>query len=244
MFVFSLILLQVVIFGGLAFFLRHLLTRNMTNATSHLQGMLKDTAGKEAQIKKKIEEAELKYQETIEKAKKEAVELKEKGVQEIEEERNRIIEQAHQQSEQIIERAHSTCDLIKTELQTHINEKAIVFARELACHVIPQDIAQSMHVMWLDALIAGGIEGVDKLKISEDVHQVEVLSAIALTDEQQNNLKMKLREVLEREIEIVEKVNPDLVAGVVVNIGNLVFDGSFAGKVKELVYVPSAEKAE
>ncbi len=244
MFVFSLILLQVLIFGGLAFFLRHLLTRNMTRATSHLQGMLKDTAGKEAEIKKKIEEAELKYQEILDKAKKEVVELKEKAAQEIEEERNSIIEQAHQQSEQIIERAYNTCDLIRAELQTHINEKAIVLARELVCHVIPQDVVQNMHVMWLDALIKGSIEGVDKLKIPDELHQVEVVSAIALTAEQRSNLKMKLQEVLDRQIEMLERVDPDLVAGVVVNIGSLVFDGSFSEKVKELVYEPSPEKSE
>ena len=129
-------------------------------------------------------------------------------------------------------------------MQAHINEKAIVLAKELACRVIPQNIAQSMHVMWLDALIAGGIEGVDKLKIPEDVHQVEIISAITLTDEQRNNLKNKLQEVLDREIEIIEKVDPDLIAGVVINMGNLVFNGSFAEKVKELVYVPSPEKTE
>ncbi|MFH1093891.1 MAG: F0F1 ATP synthase subunit delta [Candidatus Omnitrophota bacterium] len=244
MFVVSLILLMVAIFSGLAFFLRHLLTRNISNATSHLQRMLKDTAGQEEKIKKKIEEAELKYKETIEKAKKDAVELKEKAVRKIDEERDIIIEQAHQQSEAIIERAHNTSDLTKAELQIRINEKAIVLARELACQVIPQDIAQRMHIMWLDALIAGGIEGVDKLKIPEDAHSVEIICAIALTDEQRNNIKMKLQKILEREIEIMEKVDPDLVAGVVINIGNLVFDGSFKEKVKELVYVSSPEKTE
>ena len=244
MFVVSLILLMVFLFGGLAFFLRHLLTRNISNATSHLQRMLKDTAGQEEKIKKKIEEAELKYKETIEKAKKDGVEIKAKAAQEIDEERNNIIEQAHQQSEAIIERAHSTCDLIKTELQTHINEKAIILAKELACQVIPENITQSMHVMWLDTLIAGGIEGIDKLKIPEQVHQVEITSAITLTDEQRSNLKNKLQEVLDRGIEIIEKVDPDLVAGVVINMGNLVFDGSFQAKVKELVYVPSPEKTE
>jgi len=227
MFIISLILLMVAIFGGLAFFLRHLLTRNISNATSHLQRMLKDTAGQEEKIKKKIEEAELQYNETIEKAKKEGVEIKAKAAQEID-----------------IERANSTCEVIKTELQTHINEKAIVLAKELACLVIPQNIAQSMHVIWLDALIAGGIEGIDKLKIPEDVHQVEITSAVTLTDEQRNNLKNKLQEVLEREIEIIEKIDPALVAGIVINIGNLVFDGSFQAKVKELVYVPSPEKTE
>lgn len=244
MFVVSLILLMVAIFAGLIFFLRHLLTRNITSATSHLQRMMKDTAGQEAKIKKKTEEAELKCQETIEAAQKEAVELKEKATQEIEKERDRIIEQAHKQSEQIIERADSTCDLIKAELQTHINEKAIVLARELACRVIPQSVVQSMHVLWIDELLSGGIEGVDKLKIPDDVHQVQLLCAISLTDEQKDKFKIKLQEVLERDIEIIEKVNPDLIAGVIINIGNLVFDGSFAEKVKELVYVPSSEKAE
>ncbi len=244
MFIVSLILLMVVIFSGLAFFLRHLLTRNISNATSHLQRMLKNTAGQEEKIKKKIEEADLQYKEILDKAQKDVVDLKEKTLKGIEEERNNIIEQAHQQSEAIIERAYSTCDLIKAEMQTHINEKAIILAKELACHVIPRTVAQSMHVMWIDALIAGGIEGVDKLKIPEDVRQVEIISAIALTDEQRNNLKIKLQEILDRDIELNERAGPDLIAGVVINIGNLVFDGSFAEKVKELVYVPSPEKAE
>ena len=75
MFIFSLILLMVFIFGGLAFFLRHLLTRNISSATSHLQRMLKDTEGKEEKIKKKIEEAEKQCKEILEKAEKEEIKV-------------------------------------------------------------------------------------------------------------------------------------------------------------------------
>ena len=153
---------MIVIFGGLAFFLRHLLTRNISSATSHLQRMMKDTAGQEEKIKKKLEEADQKYKETLAAAQKEAAELKEKAEKEIEEERNNIIEHAHKQSEEIIERAHNTAEVIKLELQAHINEKAIIMAREIACQTIPADVVLSMHEKWLDALIKKGIE---KLKI-------------------------------------------------------------------------------
>lgn len=234
MFVISLILLMVVIFGGLAFFLRHLLTRNISSATSHLQRMLKDTAGKEEQIKKKIEEAELKYKEILDRAEKEAAELKEKAAKEIDTQRDQVIEQAHKQSEELIERAHKTCEAIKQELQKNINEQAIELAQDLACEIIPEDIAQAMHNKWLESLIASDIEGLDKLKISQELHTVEVLTAFALNDDQRNRLKDSLQKKLEREIEMKEELKTDLVAGIVVRFGNLVFDGSFSDKVKEL----------
>jgi len=234
MFIFSLILLMVFIFGGLAFFLRHLLTRNISSATSHLQRMLKDTEGKEEKIKKKIEEAEKQCKEILEKAEKEAFDLKEKAVKDMNEERDKIIEEAHRQSDELIERAHKTCDAIKQELEENIKKQAIDFAEILACRAIPENLKNDMHIIWLDSLIANGIEGLDRLTIPRELHELQLHTAFALTDEQRTQLKSKLEEILERELEIKEEVNPELVAGVIIKMGNLEFNGSFSVSVKDL----------
>jgi len=235
MLIISLILLQIFIFAGLAFFLRHLLGRNVTSATSHLQGMIKDNAEKQEEIQKKLEASQKEYEETISRAKKEAQDIKEKSDQEAAEARDKILFQANLESEKIIEQAHKTCETIKADLRKHIHERAIELAGPLTCKVLPQNVRRSMHEEWLEALIKDGFSGLERLRVPDEVTTVEVATAFDLTEEQRGQLRANLKERLDRDVNVEERVDAELVAGIVLTLGNLIFDGSFANKMKEVM---------
>jgi F0F1-type ATP synthase membrane subunit b/b' len=230
----SLILLQIFIFAGLAFFLRHLLTRNVTSATSHLQGMIRDNTEKQDEIKKKLGESKKQYEDTIRKAEKEAQDIKERYQKALEAERDKIISQAHEQSEELLDRADKTCEAINAELDKRVNARAVERAGDLVCKVLPPEVCRVMHALWMDALIAEGLSGIDRLRVPEEVNSAEVLTAFALSDEQKQKLLKKLEEGLDRSIGIHEKVQPELIAGMTISIGNLVFDGSFIHRMREV----------
>lgn len=234
MFIFSLILLQVFVFGALVFFLKHLLTRNVTSATSHLQGMIKDHTSKQEEIKKKLEEAQKRYDEAIIKAKKETEDLKEKYRKEIEEERDGVIEKAHQESEEIVKRAHKTSETVRAEIEKIVNEKAQEKAAELICQVLPKEVAQLMHTVWIKSLINEGISGLDRLRVPEAITKAQVQTAFSLSKEEKGELTKRLKEKLDTDIEIEESIQANLVSGMVISLGNVVFDGSFASKIREV----------
>jgi len=234
MFIFSIILLQIFIFAGLAFFLRHLLTRNVSSATSHLQGMIKDNTEKQEEVKKQLEDAQKQAKETIKDAEKEAEDLKEKLRKGLEDERDKIVSEAHMHSEEVLERANKTVQARRDELEKEINLKAIEHSGELICKVLPLDTCRMIHGNWVQSLINEGLESLDRLRVPEDVAMAKVHTAFSLTDEEKAQLQQHLKEKLYRDIGIEEETKPELIAGIVIVLGNLIFDGSFANKIQEV----------
>jgi F-type H+-transporting ATPase subunit delta len=68
----------------------------------------------------------------------------------------------------------------------------------------------------------------------EQIADVHVTSAMALTDEQRNRLAAALKKRLRREVRLHESVDPALVGGAVVRSGDLVVDGSLRAGLERL----------
>ena len=65
--------------------------------------------------------------------------------------------------------------------------------------------------------------------------EVEVTTAVELSEEQRDRLKERLGEVLEgREIILETNVNPDLIGGAVFRFGGRMMDGSIRGRLESL----------
>jgi len=235
MFIFSLILLQLFVFAGIGFFMKHLFTRNVTNATGHLQDLTEQYNKKQEEVEKKLAQIDEQYKETMRRANKDAGTLQAAARKEIDAEREKIIEDAHKQSDELMKRANESYQMITDELEDHINERAIDLARELACQILPDEIRISLHKIWVASLITNGVSGIERLNVSDDIKQAEIHTPFSLSENDIKSLSKKLEEKLKRKLDINETIKPELVAGVVINIGNLVLDGSFLMKIRERI---------
>jgi F-type H+-transporting ATPase subunit delta len=63
---------------------------------------------------------------------------------------------------------------------------------------------------------------------------VEVVTAMALTDEQLEKLTATLTQRFKRRVRLEQKLDASLIGGAVVRYGDLVFDGSLRGRVERL----------
>jgi ATP synthase F1 delta subunit len=70
--------------------------------------------------------------------------------------------------------------------------------------------------------------------VAEDgnIADVEVVSATALDERQQQRLAAALRTRLRRDVRLHCAVDPALIGGAVVRSGDMLIDGSFAGKAR------------
>ncbi|WP_028110371.1 F0F1 ATP synthase subunit delta [Ferrimonas futtsuensis] len=64
--------------------------------------------------------------------------------------------------------------------------------------------------------------------------EADVVSATELSDEQKQKIAESLEKRLERKVKLNCTVDPQLIAGVVINAGDLVIDGSVRGKLNRL----------
>ncbi|MEX2173444.1 MAG: ATP synthase F1 subunit delta [Pirellulaceae bacterium] len=86
----------------------------------------------------------------------------------------------------------------------------------------------------LDCLRA--IERAARLRYNEMRNRVEVLvqSAAPLNNQLRGTIAAKLGKMLGREVVLTTEVNPDLLGGLLVRVGDTVYDGSLAGKLKQM----------
>lgn len=84
---------------------------------------------------------------------------------------------------------------------------------------------------YLSAVYHWLLELVDR---AENTQEVEVRSAIALSEGERQALIQSLRELTGKGIRLKVSVDPDLIAGVLVKVGDRVYDGSVAGRLRGL----------
>lgn len=105
------------------------------------------------------------------------------------------------------------------------------------CKGFPADVVNLLHVLVIKhrEKIFGGIIS-EYLKIIEEqdrVVPVEVVSAAALTEGQKKEISDMLSGALQRKIKIEEKVNADIVGGIIVKTEDLIIDGSLKNYLEQ-----------
>jgi F-type H+-transporting ATPase subunit delta len=77
-------------------------------------------------------------------------------------------------------------------------------------------------------------------------HRVEVLveSATPISNQLQYTIASRLKQVLGRDVVLSTDVNPDLLGGLVVRVGDTVYDGSLAGRLKQMQAVTLEKTTE
>ena len=68
----------------------------------------------------------------------------------------------------------------------------------------------------------------------KNLRKVEVTSAIELTKKQRNDLIEKLKKITGKSVQLEEKVDPQLISGVKVRIGDYVIEDSLQLRLKEI----------
>lgn len=229
----GLIVFQIAVFGFLIFVFRRIMTQNVVVATQHLEELNHNYMEKEKEAERHLEEAERKGREIVSKSELEAGKLKMEILKHAEAEKENIVSQARQQAEEIVQQAERSRQQLLAELNERIAKEAVNKACELIEETLPEQFKQMAHAQWAEDLIAGEFVELKRLRLPEDVGEVRVASAFALTPAQRKGLLKKLEESLGRSISLKEEVDPKIVAGIVIYIGDLVLDGSLRNKIKE-----------
>lgn len=233
MFIVSLVIILALIFAVMIFLLQKLFKQNVVSATSHLEGMASEYAKKEEEIKKQFEELKRQSQEILSNAQKDAQAQREQLIKEAEEQKVRILSLAQAKSDEMLKQADASCHVLLKEMRDKIEEGATRRALQLLEVSLPDNIRSKIHQLWIDEVISGGLKALDRLRVSEAIGEAEVVTAFALSREQRELLSAKITEKLGRQIALNEKTAPGIIAGLVVSVGSLVFDGSLKFKIQE-----------
>lgn len=231
----QIIILMVFIFGGLLFVLHHILTKNISSATTHLDHMNADFMRREEEIKNFQAEARKLYDDMVVKAKDEADKIRLEANRQIQQEKDRVLEDARGQSEQIIEKAEKTRELLIDELRQEIEIKMVTRVRDFIKRIFPQNAQEEVHKLWVADLLADSLNQLRDMRIPADAREVKVATAFPLSASEKGALCKRFKELLNRDMSIEEEVDPSLMGGWLITMGSLVLDGTVAHKIEQVV---------
>lgn len=232
----SLVVFLLLIFIGLIALLRGIISKNVALATGHLEGLSEVYGKKEKEIERQLQEAKQKAQEILSKAEEEARQKNAQLIKEAEDEKSKILNAAQGKVDEMMQQAGRSSKTLLSEINKKIEEKARAQAVELLQNSLPEQFRREIHRCWVEDLIAGDLEWLEHLHVEDKVQEAKVTSAFSLTQSQRDALEAKIKEKLGYPINLKEELDASIISGLVVHIGNLVFDGSLRSKIQKAAY--------
>lgn len=228
----TIIIFQGIIFVLLILGLRHFMKGHVSGAVGHLHKVNDELMKQQAELKIKIAEANKEYQEKTAQADREIAE-KQAEVREI---ANKTVEEAKQQAEQekerLINEAVATREQMKQEIMASMEEKAIQHSLSIISEFIGDGMKKQIHELLVEEVLEGlkEVSNLDNFQIDTDTAELEV--AGALSDKQKDDIKKILKQKINKEVKLNEKVNSELIGGMVLKFGSFVIDGSLSDRLK------------
>ncbi len=229
----SMVVVLVVLFLVMVTFMQKVIRGDVMSATQHLDKQAQEYAAKEKELNQKLEDIKRQGQEIVAAAQKEADAKREEAAKQAKEQQDKIIAAAHAQADEVIKQADAARLALLADMENKIDERAVDKAVELLSGALPESLRSLLHERWVAELINTSFEALDRLKVPEDISTAGVVSAFALSDDQRATLQAKLSAKIGRQIQLQESVDQRLIAGLVVAIGSLSFDGSVKFRIQE-----------
>lgn len=233
MLIVSIIFVQIIIFVGLIYFFRRILTKNVVSATKHIDELNQEYDKRDKEAIQKLADAKREAQTIVAKAVDEAQIKREEVLKKTEKEKEAILKQAHSQSETVMQQAEKSSEQLLSEIDERITKAAINRASELIQYALPEELKRTAHSRWVKDLIDNGIEKIGKVKIVEGLKEIKVISAFPLESVDRTVLSEKLNKLFGSGMKLREEVDTRIVAGIIIEIGSLVLDGSLRNKIME-----------
>ncbi len=116
-----------------------------------------------------------------------------------------------------------------------MQDKALYLAMDIIKYIFTERILRSLHTQIIDELIEN-IAELEKEKIKAQSDRAEIVCAYSLEEDQKRRLQQALASKLGRNIILKEKVDQEIVAGLIIRLAGFVgIDGSVKNKFKRIL---------
>ena len=234
----QLIIIQVITFCILIFVLRVLFYRQLRTSLARLKTLHEENLAQEEELKKNTELLQKKKEEELAKAKQEAERI-------INDSRERAVKlasgmetQAKEQADKILNKVAQLAEQSERDFALRCQEEAI----QISLKIFKIVFGENDMVLLQHQLVAGFIDELEKLpdeKFTIREGALKISCPLALSPEEKNKLTRILSEKLKnRQADITETINPDIISGIIIQIGSFVIDGSLRNKLsKAIAYI-------
>ena len=230
----QLLVLQIVTFAGIIFVLRFLFYRQLNSSLSRLKDLYEENLIKENRLKEELERAKQVSLSEIEKGKQQGESVVEAAKKEAEELRINLKEQAKQEAQKIIVQGKEDLEKTKIHQMAEIEDKAIALSLQMIKYAFTQQGKENLHHLLIEELIRD-LRAIDKNSLVVTTHQLKIITPFPLNAREREEIKQILAEKIGSDIALEERIDHELITGLMIQVGELVIDGSFKTKLKKII---------
>jgi len=231
----QLIIIQVITFCILIFVLRLLFYRQLRATLARLKTLHEENLAREEELKQNTELLRKQKEEELAKAKQEAERIINDARERAAKLASGMETQAKEQADKILSKAAQQAEQSERDFALRSQEEAIQISLKIFKIVFAEDDI----VLLQHQLVAGFIDELEKLpdeKFTIREGPLKISCPLALSPEEKNKLTRVLSEKLKnRQADVVETINPDIISGIIIQIGSFVIDGSLKNKLSKAI---------
>jgi len=214
--------------------IKQLLLGDTRRAVARIRDVEAEVRRKEERIRAEIAEHEREF----ERKKAEAETAMERQRQESEKElarmKDKVVADARKEGEKILDQAKKNEEKLRRQIAQDMEEKAVEYGGQIFRLVFSEEMNSALNGKFIDELL-DALQEVDSSSITVDPNNAEFRSSHPIEPSRKERLESILREKFGAAIQVKEKVDENLLAGLAFKLGSLEIDGSLLSRYHEAV---------
>lgn len=223
-----------ILFAGLYFLLWKPILKMLDQRKERIQQALEDAE----RAREERERAQAEFDKRLEEAAQERERIIAQAREEAQEERKAILAEAEREAQKVLigarEEAQSEGERILEKVRGQVALLAIAAANRLIGEALDEERQRRLVDEFFTGISAGRVQIIDEAELAVGDTKARVTSALPLTEEEKATLASNLAAQLGAEPEMEFDVDPAILGGLVLRVGDRVIDGSVAGKLETL----------
>ena len=225
-------LTYVCVLAATVFIIRKLLLSDTAQAVNRIKQVETEVRKKEEAIRREIEEHEKEFTRKKAEAEEDLQRRKEESEKEVARMRDQVLAEARKEADRLIDQAKKNEEKLRKQIAQDMEEKAVDYGIQVFKLVFSEKMNEHLNKTFIDELL-DALGEVDSTSITVDASDAQFTSSHPMLPEQKERLEKVLAEKFNASIKVNEKVQKDLIAGLVFKLGSLEIDGSLTNRLQE-----------
>lgn len=187
---------------------------------------------REDTIRQEIEAHEKEFARKKAEAEEEVQQRREASEKDILRMRDKMLDDSKKDAAKILEQAKKSEEKVKSQYALEMEEKMVDYAGDLFKLVFSERIGQELNRQFIDELL-DALEEIDGASITVEGGDAEFIASHPILPEQKRRLEEMLASKFGVTLKVEEKLQEDLLAGLVLKLGSLEIDGSLLNRYRE-----------
>jgi len=231
--VYQMIVIQVVTFLGIVFVLRKLLYTETAKEVGRLRELKNEVSLQQRELQKKIEDAENIYKEKMLEAKRDIQQMRLKAEEDVRLESQKIVNEAKKESEEITRAVLNAKEKIKEEIAMNMRKSLPKMASRIFKEVLSFQARGIVHKELMKEVVEK-IEKMEKEKFKNNTGEITITVPHALDKKDKKQIETLISEKRGCRVNLKEKEDKKIVAGIIIDLGTFMIDGSLADRLNQI----------